>query len=76
MPETHKIFFESDLDYCPIEKLKNMLEDLPVNDETIKRYREILEKLKEHEVYIRTIRQNVERHIREYNIKDMINDAF
>ena len=74
MPKQDEIFLEEELDHCPLDKLKTMLENTPLNDDTVEKYVKLLQIIREHEEYIRRIRQNFENHLREYNIQNLITD--
>ena len=72
MPKQDDIFLENDLEYCPLNKLKTMLDNTPINEKTVEEYVELLHRIRSHEKYIRLIRQNFENHLREFNIKNLI----
>ena len=74
MPKQDEIFLEDDLEYCPLNKLKTMLDKTPINDKTVEEYVELLQIIRNHEKYIRLIRQNFETHLREFNLKNLIEE--
>jgi hypothetical protein len=75
MPKQDDIFIEGELEHCPLDKLKIMLENTPLNADTVNKYVQLLNIILDHEKYIRRIRQNLENHLREYNIQNMMMDV-